>query len=175
MGKIVGSLSADASTVLLEWGSRLQGDITLTDSAMLTSQGEIVGRLRADASLALLAQRSLHRDGDIGLSNGATLALVGRNQSAIGAEASLLALGYDAIQRGDIALSQSLLVSWGLNYGALSLSDSGAYFGPASQHKGDLSCWAMTPGWCCCRGLLWGDVTLTDGAMLTSRGRPWAA
>ncbi|MGR3863752.1 S6 family peptidase [Edwardsiella anguillarum] len=172
LGKIVGSLSADASTVLLEWGSRLQGDITLTDSAMLTSQGEIVGRLRADASLALLAQRSLHRDGDIGLSNGATLALVGRNQSAIGAEASLLALGYDAIQRGDIALSQSLLVSWGLNYGALSLSDSGAYFGPASQHKGDLSllgddAWlVLLQG-----GLLWGDVTLTDGAMLTSRGQ----
>ncbi|BEH99340.1 S6 family peptidase [Edwardsiella ictaluri] len=172
LGRIVGSLSADASTVLLEWGSRLQGDITLTDSAMLTSQGEIEGRLRADASSALLAQRSLHRDGDIGLSNGATLALAGRNQSAIGAEASLLALRYDALQRGDIALSQSLLVSWGLIYGTLSLNNSGAYFGPASQHKGDLSLLG-DDAWLVLQqgGLLRGDVTLTDGAMLTSRGQ----
>ncbi|MDA6077367.1 hypothetical protein O0544_16685 [Edwardsiella anguillarum] len=71
--------------------------------------------------------------------------MAGRNQSAIGAEASLLALGRSAEQRGDIALSQSLLVSGGRSQ-ALNLSDSGAYFGQASQHRGDLSCWAMTPG-----------------------------
>ncbi|WFO12461.1 hypothetical protein MAY82_15515 [Edwardsiella ictaluri] len=43
------------------------------------------------------------------------------------------------MQRGDIALSQSLLISRGLIYGTLSLNNSGAYFGQASQHKGDLS------------------------------------
>ncbi|MDA6077375.1 hypothetical protein O0544_16725 [Edwardsiella anguillarum] len=84
--------------------------------------------------------------------------MAGRNQSAIGAEASLLALGRSAEQRGDVALSQSLLVSGGRSQGTLSLSDSGAYFGQASQHRGDLSCRAMTPGWRCCRGRRCGAI-----------------
>ncbi|WHP78990.1 S6 family peptidase [Edwardsiella anguillarum] len=169
-GQTRGNLSADASALTLESGAVQQGDLQLSGGAQLTSQGEIEGRLRADASSALLAQGSLHRGGDIGLSDGATLALAGRNQSAIGAEASLLALGRSAEQRGDIALSQSLLVSGGRSQGALNLSDSGAYFGQASQHRGDLSllgddAWlVMLPG-----AELRGDLTV-DGAGLLRFG-----
>ncbi|WP_034165773.1 S6 family peptidase, partial [Edwardsiella anguillarum] len=187
-GQTRGNLSADASALTLESGAVQQGDLQLSGGAQLTSQGEIEGRLRADASSALLAQGSLHRGGDIGLSDGATLALAGRNQSAIGAEASLLALGRSAEQRGDIALSQSLLVSGGRSQGALNLSDSGAYFGQASQHRGDLSllgddAWLTSLGEIEGRlraegstvlleqgSQLQGDVTLTDSAALTSRG-----
>nr|WP_278068629.1 hypothetical protein [Edwardsiella ictaluri] len=43
MGKIVGSLSADASNVLLERGSQLLGDITLAGNAALTSRGQTRG------------------------------------------------------------------------------------------------------------------------------------
>ncbi|MDA6077368.1 hypothetical protein O0544_16690 [Edwardsiella anguillarum] len=38
MGEIEGRLRAEGSTVLLEQGSQLQGDVTLTDSAALTSR-----------------------------------------------------------------------------------------------------------------------------------------
>ncbi|AIJ06564.1 S6 family peptidase [Edwardsiella anguillarum] len=169
-GQTRGNLSADASALTLESGAVQRGDLQLSGGAQLTSQGEIEGRLRAEGSSALLAQGSLHRGGDIGLSDGATLALAGRNQSAIGAEASLLALGRSAEQRGDVALSQSLLVSGGRSQGTLSLSDSGAYFGQASQHRGDLSlqgddAWlAVLSG-----AALRGDLTV-DGAGLLRFG-----
>ncbi|MDA6077369.1 hypothetical protein O0544_16695 [Edwardsiella anguillarum] len=39
----MGSLSVDASSVLLERGSQLQGDVILMDSAALTSRGQTRG------------------------------------------------------------------------------------------------------------------------------------
>ncbi|MDA6077373.1 hypothetical protein O0544_16715 [Edwardsiella anguillarum] len=43
LGEIEGRLSVDASSVLLERGSQLQGDVTLTDGAALTSRGQTRG------------------------------------------------------------------------------------------------------------------------------------
>ncbi|XOO23028.1 hypothetical protein ACM3C4_01510 [Edwardsiella ictaluri] len=163
-----GLLSADASSVTLQTGGRhtgvvtlnngatltiqapvsevestdvggqLRGDMILTAASSLISAGSIDGKLRAANSSLYLQQGSLHQ-GDIALSDGATLALNGRNQGAIDAEASLLTLGRSAGQMGDVALSQSLLISEGRSQGAVSLSDSGAYFGQDSQHWGNLS------------------------------------
>ncbi|WP_331271200.1 S6 family peptidase [Edwardsiella ictaluri] len=162
-GLTEGLLSADASSVTLQTGGRhtgvvtlnngatltiqapvsevestdvggqLRGDVILTAASSLISAGSIDGKLRAANSSLYLQQGSLHQ-GDIALSDGATLALNGRNQGAIDAEASLLTLGRSAGQMGDVALSQSLLISEGRSQGAVSLSDSGAYFGQDSQH-----------------------------------------
>ncbi|WP_395756100.1 autotransporter outer membrane beta-barrel domain-containing protein [Edwardsiella ictaluri] len=200
-GLTEGLLSADASSVTLQTGGRhtgvvtlnngatltiqapvsevestdvggqLRGDVILTAASSLISAGSIDGKLRAANSSLYLQQGSLHQ-GDIALSDGATLALNGRNQGAIDAEASLLTLGRSAGQMGDVALSQSLLISEGRSQGAVSLSDSGAYFGQDSQHWGNLSLegsnarLALLPG-----AMLQGDLSV-DGAGLLRFGVP---
>ncbi|WCF13392.1 hypothetical protein N4G58_06095 [Edwardsiella piscicida] len=95
------AISADGREAM-----QLQGEVTLTAASSLISAGSIDGAVSASESALYLLPGSLHRGGDIALSDGATLALAGRNQSAILAEASLLTLGRSAAQRGDIALSQ---------------------------------------------------------------------
>ncbi|WP_392421733.1 S6 family peptidase [Edwardsiella piscicida] len=162
------AISADGREAM-----QLQGEVTLTAASSLISAGSIDGAVSASESALYLLPGSLHRGGDIALSDGATLALAGRNQSAILAEASLLTLGRSAAQRGDIALSQGArLVSEGRSQGRVSLSDSEAYFGPASQHRGDLflqgddAHLAVLPG-----ASLQGDLSV-DGASLLRFGVP---
>ncbi|MDA6077366.1 hypothetical protein O0544_16680 [Edwardsiella anguillarum] len=116
LGGIVGNLSAAAGAALLEQGSQLQGDVTLTDGATLISRGR-PGEPERRCQRAHAGERC-GPAGDLQLSGGAQLTSQGGIVGNLSAAAGAALLEQGSQLQGDVTLTDgATLISRGQTRG----------------------------------------------------------